>query len=99
MSVVVGLVRPLVVDQVDGLGADEPEVPPDFGEEPALAEFVERSLERLEAQQFETVLYFDLEEVENPVLERNGKPEGGESPVDKVQSSYTGILEACPVRQ
>ena len=71
MSVVVGLVQPLVVDQVDGLGADEPEVPPDFGEELALAEFVERSLERLEAQQFEKVLYFDLEEGEDLGLERS----------------------------
>ncbi len=99
MSVVVGLVQPLVVDQVDGLGADQPEVPPDLGEELALAEIVERSLERLEAQQFEAVLYFDLEEVEDLGLERSGKPEGGELPVDKVQSSYTGILEACPVCQ
>ncbi len=99
MSVVVGLVQPLVVDQVDGLGADQPEVPPDFGVELALAEFVERSPERLEAPQFELVLYFDLEEFEDPGLERSGKPEGSESPIDKVQSSYTGILEACPVRQ
>ncbi len=56
MSVVVGLVQPLVVDQVDGFGADQPEVPPDFGEEMALDEFVERLLERLEAQQLELVL-------------------------------------------
>ncbi len=41
MSVVVGLVRPLVIDQVDGLGAHQPEVPPDFGEELVLDEFVE----------------------------------------------------------
>ncbi len=78
MSVVVGLVQPLVVDQVDGLGADQPEVPPDFGEELALAEIVERSPERLE------VLYAELEEVEDLGLERSGKPEGGELPVDKV---------------
>jgi hypothetical protein len=38
VSVVVGLVRPLVVDQVDGLGADQPEFPPDFGDELALDE-------------------------------------------------------------
>ncbi len=50
---VVGLVQPLVVDRVDGLGADQPEVPPDFGDELALDEFVERQLERLEVQQFE----------------------------------------------
>ncbi len=99
MFVVVGLVQPLVVDQVDGLGADQPEVPPGFGEELALVEIVERSLERLEAQQFEPELYIDLDEVEDLVLERSGKPEGGELPVDKVQSSYTRILEACPVRQ
>ena len=68
---VVGLVRLLVVDQVDGLGADQPEVPPDFGEELALAECFERSLERLEAQQLELVLYFDLEEFEDPGLERS----------------------------
>ncbi len=71
VSVVVGLVRPPVVDQVDGLGADQPEVPRDFGEKLALAEFVERSLERLEAQQLELVLYFDLEELEDPGLERS----------------------------
>jgi len=99
VSVVVGFARPLVVDQVDGLGADQPEVPPDFGEELALAENFERSLERLEAQQFELVLCSDLGEFEDPGFERSGKPEGGELPVDKVQSSYTGILEACPVRQ
>ncbi len=99
MSLLVGFVQPLVVDQVDGLVADQPEVPPDFGEELALAESVERSLERLEVQQFEVVLYSDLEEVEDLGLEHSGKPEGGELPVDKVQSSYTGILEACPVRQ
>ncbi len=99
MSVVAGLVQPLVADQVDVLGADQPEVPPDFGEELALVEFVEGSLERQEGKQFEVVLYFDLEEVENLGLERSGKPEVGELPVDKVQSSYTGILEACPVRQ
>jgi hypothetical protein len=51
VSVVVGLARPLVVDQVDGLGADQPEVPPDFGEKVALEDFVERLPERLEAQQ------------------------------------------------
>ncbi len=99
MSVVVGLARPLVVGQVDGLGADQPEVPPDFGEELALAECFERSLERLEAQQLELVPCSGLGEFEDPGYERSGKPEGGESPVDKVQSSYTGILEACPVRQ
>jgi hypothetical protein len=99
VSVVVGLARPLVVDQVDGLGADQPEVPPDFGKELALAECFERSLERLEEQQFELALCSDLEEFEDPGFERSGKPEGGESPVDNVQSSYTGIQEACPVRQ
>jgi hypothetical protein len=56
VSVVVGLARPLVVDQVDGLGADQPEVPPDFGEEVALEDFAERLPERLEAQQLEPVL-------------------------------------------
>jgi hypothetical protein len=56
VSVVVGLALPLVVDQVDGLVADQPEVPPDFGEELPLAECLERSLERLEAEQFELVL-------------------------------------------
>ena len=60
MSVVVGLALPLVVDQVDGLGADQPEVLPDFGEELALAECLERSLERLDAEQLELVLHFDL---------------------------------------
>jgi hypothetical protein len=40
-----------------------------------------------------------LEAVEDADLERNLKMEGSELPVDKVQSSYTGILEACPVRQ
>ena len=49
----VGLVQPLVVDQVDGLGADQPEVPPDFGDELALDEFVERLLDRFEAPQLE----------------------------------------------
>jgi len=46
--VVVGLVQPLVVDQVDGLGADQPGVPPGFGLELALDEFEERQLERQE---------------------------------------------------
>ncbi len=45
---VVGLVRQTVVDQVDGLGADQPGVPPGFGLELALDEFVERQLERQE---------------------------------------------------
>ncbi len=65
MSVLVGLVRPLVVDEVDGLVADQPEVPPEFGVELALDEFVERQLERLEAQQLEQVLLLDPEEGEN----------------------------------
>ncbi len=95
----VGLVQPLVADQVDGLGADQPEVPPDFGDELARDEFVERPLERLEAQQLELDFWLDLEAVENADLERNLKLEGSESPVDKVHSSYTGILEACLVRQ
>ena len=56
MFVLVGLVRPLGVDQVAGLEADQPVVPPDFGEELALDEFVERQLEQLEAQQLELVL-------------------------------------------
>jgi hypothetical protein len=96
---VVGLVQPLVVDQVDGLGADQPEVPPDFGDELVLDEFVERLLERLETQQLEQDVWLDLEAIENADLEHNLKLEGSELPVDKVQSSYTGILEACPVRQ
>ncbi len=41
----VGLVRRLVADQVDGRGADQPEELPDLVEELALLEFVERSLE------------------------------------------------------
>ena len=52
----VGLDRPLVVDQVDGLGAEQPEVPPDFGEEVALDYFAERLPEPLAAQQLESVL-------------------------------------------
>jgi hypothetical protein len=56
VSVVVGLARPLVVDQVGGLGVEQPEMPPDFGEEVALEEFAERLPERLEAQQWESVL-------------------------------------------
>jgi hypothetical protein len=56
VSVVVGLDRPLVVDQVDGLGAEQPEVPPDFGEEVALEYFAERLPELLAAQQLESVL-------------------------------------------
>jgi hypothetical protein len=48
--------RPLVVDQVDGLGAEQPEVPPDFGEEVALDYFAERLQELLAAQQLEPVL-------------------------------------------
>ena len=67
----VGLVQPLVVDQVDGLGADQPEVPPDFGDELALDEFVERQLERLEAEQLKLVLLLDPDEGENAGLERN----------------------------
>jgi hypothetical protein len=56
VSVVVGLARPLVVDQVGGLGVEQPEMPPDFGEEVALEDFAERLPERLEAQQLESVL-------------------------------------------
>jgi hypothetical protein len=75
--VVVGLDRPLVVDQVDGLGAEQPEVPPDFGEELALAEIVERSLEQLEAQQLvapklEEGLGSDIH-IANPTLCRDGE--------------------------
>ncbi len=95
----VGLVQPLVVDQVDGLGADQPEVPLDFGDELARDEFVEWLLERLEAQQLELDFWLDLDAVANADLERNIKLEGSESPVDKVQSSSTGILEACLVCQ
>ncbi len=91
------MVRPLVVVLVDGLGADQPEVPPDFGEEIVQEEFVERPVERLEAQQLELALWLDLVEVENAGFERNRSLEGGESQVDKVQSSCTGILEACLV--
>ena len=71
MFVLVGLVRPQGVDQVDGLDADQPVVPPDFGEELALEEFAERLLERLEVQEFELVLLLDLEEVEIAGLESN----------------------------
>ncbi len=53
---VVGLVRPRVVVQVDGLGADQPEVPPDFGYEVTVEDFVVQPLEELEAQQLEPVL-------------------------------------------
>ncbi len=56
MSVVVGLARPLVVDQVDGLVVEQPEAPPDFGEEVAQEDFAERLPERPEAQQLELVL-------------------------------------------
>ena len=56
MSVVVGLARPLVVDQVGGLGVEQPEMPPDFGEEVALDYFAERLPELLAAQQLESVL-------------------------------------------
>jgi hypothetical protein len=69
--VLVGLDRPQGVDQVDALDADQPVVPPDFGEEVVLAEFVERLPERLEAQQLELVPLWDLEEVEIPGLESN----------------------------
>ena len=61
MFVLVGLVRPQGVDQVDGLDADQPVVPPDLGEELAPAEFVERLPEQLEAQQLEPVPLWDLE--------------------------------------
>ena len=71
MSVLVGLDRPLVVDQVDGLGADQPGVPPDFVEEVALEDFAERLPERLEVQQLEPVLLLDLEEGESAGLESN----------------------------
>ncbi len=71
MFVLVGLVRPQGVDQVDGLDADQPVVPPDFGEELALEELAERLPERLEAQQLEPVLLWDLEEVESAGLESN----------------------------
>jgi hypothetical protein len=69
--VLVGLDRPQGVDQVDGLDADQPVVPPDSGEELALEEFAERLPERLEALQFEPVLLWDLEEVESAGLESN----------------------------
>ena len=71
MLVLVGLDRPQGVDQVDGLDADQPVVPPDFGEELALAEFAEQLPEQLEAQQLEPVPLWDLEEVESPGLESN----------------------------
>ena len=71
MFVLVGLDRPQGVDQVDGLDADQPVVPPDFGEELVLAEFAERLPEQLEAQQLEPVPLWDLEEVESPGLESN----------------------------
>ena len=71
MFVLVGLDRPQGVDQVDGLDADQPVVPPDFGEEFALAELAERLPERLEAQQLELVPLLGLEEVESPGLESN----------------------------
>ncbi len=71
MFVLVGLDRPQGVDQGDGLDADQPVVPPDFGEEVALAEFAEQLLERLEVQQLELVPLWDLEEVEIPGLESN----------------------------
>jgi len=51
--VVIGLVRPLVVVQVDGLGADQPEVPPDFGDKVPVEDFVVRAPEQQEAQQSE----------------------------------------------
>jgi hypothetical protein len=50
--VVIGLVRPRVVAQVDGLGADQPEGPPDFGFEVAEEDFVMQRLEQLETPQF-----------------------------------------------
>ncbi len=56
MVVVIGLVWPRVVVQVDGLGADQPEVPPDFGREVTVEDFVVRPLEQLEAQQLEPAL-------------------------------------------
>jgi len=65
------LVRPLVVVLVDGLGAGQPEVPPDFGEEIVQEEVVERPVERLEVQRFELALCLDLEEVESAGLESN----------------------------
>ena len=49
----VGLDRPLAVDQVE---VEELEVPPDFGEDVALEDFVERLLEGLAALQLEPVL-------------------------------------------
>ena len=48
----VGLDRPLAVDQVE---VEEPEVPPDLGEEVALEDFVERLRERLGVLQPEPV--------------------------------------------
>ena len=71
MFVLVGLDRPQGVDQVDGLDADQPVVPPDFGEELVLAEFAERLPEQLEVQQLEPVPLWDLEEVEITGLESN----------------------------
>ena len=71
MLVLVGLDRPQGVDLVDGLDADQPVVPPDSGVELALAEFAERLPERLEVQQLEPVLLWDLEEVESAGLESN----------------------------
>ncbi len=65
------MVWPLVVVLVDGLGADQPEVPHDFGEEIVQEEVVERLVERLEAQRFELALCLDLEEVESAGLESN----------------------------
>jgi hypothetical protein len=66
--VLVGSIRPPGVDQVDGLDADQPVVPPEFGEELALEDFAERLREAL---QFEPVLLWDLEEVESAGLESN----------------------------
>jgi hypothetical protein len=65
------LVQPLVVALVDGLGADQPEVPPDFGEEFVQEEVVERPVERLAVQRCELALCLDLEEVDSTGLESN----------------------------
>ena len=71
MVVLIGLVRLLVVVQVDGLGADQPEVPPDFGEEIVQEEVVERPVEQLAVRQCELALCLDLEEVDSTGLESN----------------------------
>ena len=96
---VIGLVQPLVVGQVDGLGANQPEVPPDFGGEMPVEEFVERPRERLEVQRFVLAFLLGLEEVESWDLERVVLQEENGPRAGKVQSSCTGILEACPVLQ